>query len=103
FAVDRDGNVYTRTPEDRKTLENIGLLARLRAKRRVDDIPNWITAFNFDPQSGLRIGVARPVGDTFDELRKTAANNFGYAIAPVFFALIGIVPLANHMTRDVKL
>jgi serine phosphatase RsbU (regulator of sigma subunit) len=103
FAVDRDGNVYTRTPDDKKTLENIGLLERLRAKRPVNDIPNWITAFNFDPQSGLRIGVARPIGDTFEELRKTAAKNFGYGMALVFIALIGIVPLANHITRDVKL
>jgi serine phosphatase RsbU (regulator of sigma subunit) len=103
FAIDRDGNVYTRTAEDKSTLENIGLLARLRDKKPVNDIPNWITAFNFDPQSGLRIGVARPVGDTFDELRKTAAKNFGYGMALVFIALIGIVPLANHITRDVKL
>jgi len=103
FAIDRDGNVYTRTAEDKKTLENIGLLPRLRAKRPINDIPNWITAFNFDPQSGLRIGVARPVGDTFDELRKTAAKNFGYGMALLFVALIGIVPIANHITRDVKL
>ncbi len=103
FAVDSDGNVYTRTPEDKKTLEKIGLLARLRAKRRIDDIPNWVTAINFDSQSGLRIGAARPLGETFEELRKTAAKNFGYGMALVFFALIGIVPLANHITRDVKL
>jgi serine phosphatase RsbU (regulator of sigma subunit) len=102
FAIDRDGNVYTRSNEDKQTLEKIGLLPRLRAKQRVDNIPNWITAFNFDPQSGLRIGVARPVGDTFDELRKTAAKNFGYGMALVFIALIGIVPIANHITRDVK-
>src|SRR5207244_1146758 len=69
----------------------------------LNDIPNWITAFNFDPQSGLRIGVARPIGDTFQELRKTAAKNFGYGMALVFVALIGIVPFANHITRDVKL
>jgi serine phosphatase RsbU (regulator of sigma subunit) len=103
FAVDRDGNVYTRTPDDKKTLDSIGLLQRLHARKPVNDIPNWITAFNYDPQSGLRIGVARPVGDTFQELRKTAAKNFGYGMALVFVALIGIVPFANHITRDVKL
>lgn len=103
FAVDRDGNVYTRTADDKKTLENIGLLKRLKETLRVDDIPNWVVAFNFDPQSGLRIGVARPVGDTFDALRKTAAKNFGYGMGLVFIALIGIVPIANHITRDVKL
>lgn len=103
FAVDRDNNVYTRTADDKRTLEDIGLLPRLRAKKPVNDIPNWITALNFDPQSGLRIGVARPVGDTFQELRKTAAKNFGYGMALVFVALIGIVPFANHISRDVKL
>jgi serine phosphatase RsbU (regulator of sigma subunit) len=103
FAIDRDGNIYTRTADDKKTLQSIGLLDRLRNKRPVNDIPNWITAFNFDPQSGLRIGVARPIGDTFEELRKTAAKNFGYGMALVFIALIGIVPIANHITRDVKL
>jgi serine phosphatase RsbU (regulator of sigma subunit) len=103
FAVDRDGNVYTRTSDDKKTMENIGLLKRLKEKLRVDDIPNWVVAFNFDPQSGLRIGVARPVGDTFDSLRNTAAKNFGYGMGLVFIALIGIVPIANHITRDVKL
>jgi serine phosphatase RsbU (regulator of sigma subunit) len=51
----------------------------------------------------LRIGVARPVGDTFDSLRNTAAKNFGYGMGLVFIALIGIVPIANHITRDVKL
>ena len=103
FAVDRDGNVYTRNNEDKKKLESIGVLERLRQKKRVDDIPNWVTAFTFDPQSGMRIGVARPIGDTFDELRKTAAKNFGYGMGLVFIALIGIVPIANHITRDVKL
>lgn len=103
FAVDRDGNVYTRTADDKKTLASIGLLERLKGKRRVDDILNWVVAFNYDPQSGLRIGVARPVGDTFDALRKTAAKNFGYGMGLVFIALIGIVPIANHITRDVKL
>jgi serine phosphatase RsbU (regulator of sigma subunit) len=103
FAVDRDGNVYTRSNEDRKKLEEIGLLRRLREKQRVDDIPNWVTAFTYDPQSGMRIAVARPIGDTFDELRRTAAKNFGYGMALVFIALIGIVPIANHITRDVNL
>jgi serine phosphatase RsbU (regulator of sigma subunit) len=56
-----------------------------------------------DPQSGLRVGVARPVGDNLEELRKTAGKNFGYGIALIFVAMIGIVPIANHMTRDVNL
>ncbi len=102
FAVDRAGNLYTRSPEDRATLEGIGVKERLASKQSLTDIPNWIVVLNPDLQSGLRIGVARPVGETFGELRKTAAKNFGYGMGLVFLALIGMVPIANHMTRDVE-
>jgi serine phosphatase RsbU (regulator of sigma subunit) len=51
----------------------------------------------------LRIGVARPVGENLDELRRTAARNFSLGLGLIAFALIGIVPLTNHLTRDVKL
>ncbi|HXH38875.1 MAG TPA: SpoIIE family protein phosphatase, partial [Thermoanaerobaculia bacterium] len=103
FAVDRDDNLYTRTPDDRKTLDRLGITDRVLKHRPVNDIKDWIIVMSLDPQSGLRVGVARPVGDNLEELRKTAAKNFGYGMALIFVALIGIVPIANHMTRDVNL
>jgi serine phosphatase RsbU (regulator of sigma subunit) len=103
FAVDRDNNVYTRTPDDRKTLDGAGITDRVLKNRPLNDIREWIVVMSRDPQSGLRVGVARPVGDNLEELRKTAGKNFGYGIALIFVALIGIVPIANHMTRDVNL
>jgi len=103
FAVDRDNNVYTRTPDDRKTLDSAGITDRVLKNRPLNDIKEWIVVMSRDPQSGLRVGVARPVGDNLEELRKTAGKNFGYGIALIFVALIGIVPIANHMTRDVNL
>jgi len=103
FAVDRDNNVYTRTPADRKTLDQLGIIDRVLKNKPVNDVKDWIIGMSRDPQSGLRVGVARPVGDNLEELRKTAAKNFGYGIGLIFIALIGIVPIANHMTRDVNL
>jgi len=103
FAVDRDNNVYTRTPDDRKTLDGAGITDRVLKNRPLNDIKEWIVVMSRDPQSELRVGVARPVGDNLEELRKTAGKNFGYGIALIFVALIGIVPIANHMTRDVNL
>ena len=103
FAVDRDNNVYTRSPDDRKTLDGLGITDRVLTNRPVNDVHDWIVVMSRDPQSGLRVGVARPVGDNLEELRKTSAKNFGYGIALIFVALIGIVPIANHMTRDVNL
>jgi serine phosphatase RsbU (regulator of sigma subunit) len=103
FAVDREGNIYTRTPEERRTLDGLSIPRRIAAGKPLNDIPNWIVGLHQDAQSGLRIGVARPFGEDLEGLRKTAAKNFGYGIALIFVALIGIVPIANHITGDVEL
>src|SRR6185436_20447741 len=67
------------------------------------DIPGWIVSATTDAPSGMRIGVARPVGEYLGELRRTAARNFGLGMGLIVFALIGIIPLSNHLTRDVKI
>lgn len=103
FAVDREDNVYTRTPDDRAKLDRLGLIRAFEEHRPIPRIENWVVATSFDKQSGLRVGVARPVGENLEELRRTAAWNFGAGIALLFVALIGIVPIANHITRDVQL
>lgn len=103
FAVDRDGNLYTRSDDDRRILEGLGVRERLKGNKPLNTIENWIVVLSRDPQSGLRVGVARPVGEGFVDLRNTAAKNFGYGMALVFVLMIGIVPIANHMTRDVKM
>jgi serine phosphatase RsbU (regulator of sigma subunit) len=103
FAIDREGTVYTRTPEDRATLARVGISQRVRSGASVHGIPGWIVSTSVDNQSGLRIGVARPVGANLEELRRTAARNFGLGLGLIAFALIGIVPFSNHLTRDVKL
>ncbi|HEY0141775.1 MAG TPA: SpoIIE family protein phosphatase [Thermoanaerobaculia bacterium] len=101
FAVDREGNVYTRNEGDRVRLAALAIPERVRAGRPLGDIAGWIVTTTTDPQSGLRIGVARQVGDNLAGLRATAARNFGFGMGLIAFALIGIVPLANHLTRDV--
>jgi serine phosphatase RsbU (regulator of sigma subunit) len=103
FALDNANNVYARTPADRKTIDSAGITERVLKNRPLNDVRDWIVVMSRDPQSGLRVGVARPVGDNLEELRKTAGKNFGYGIALIFVAMIGIVPIANHMTRDVNL
>lgn len=95
FAVDREGNLYARNNDDRARLTALGIPNRMRG------IEGWIVTTTTDPQSGLKIGVARQVGDNLNELQATAARNFGLGMGLIAFALIGIVPLANHLTRDV--
>lgn len=102
FAVDREGTVYTRNDSDRGTLNNLGIIDRFRRKEPLGNIRNWVVAMSWHRESGLRIGVARPVGENFEELRKTAARNFGWGIGVIAFALLGMLPIADHFTRDVK-
>lgn len=102
FALDREGTVYTRNDEERATLDRLGIPGRMRKGQSLKSIEGWIVTTSTDPQSGLRIGVARPVGENLDELRRTAARNFSLGMGLIIFALIGIVPLSNHLTRDVK-
>ena len=103
FAIDHEGNVYTRSDSELQTLEKVGIPQRITHDKPVNDIPNWVVVAQRDPDTGLQVGVARPFGEDLEELRKTAAKNFGYGIALIFVALIGIVPVANHITGDVEL
>jgi serine phosphatase RsbU (regulator of sigma subunit) len=103
FAADRTGKLYTRTTADRKTLDRLGVSAALRDHQPLPKPEGWTLAMSLDPQSRLRVGVARPVADDLEELRRAAARNFSAGMALVFIALLGIVPVANHVTRDVKL
>jgi serine phosphatase RsbU (regulator of sigma subunit) len=100
FAVDREDHLYTRNDAERKTIESLGLDKHVSGGRQTN-VGGWIVTSK-DAGNGLRLAVARKVGDEFEELRKTAARNFGYGLGLVFVALIGIVPLANHMSRDVQ-
>jgi serine phosphatase RsbU (regulator of sigma subunit) len=102
FALDREGTLYTRNEEEHSRLESLGIPQRARKGQSLKNIEGWIVSTSVDPQSGLKIGVARPV-DNLDELRNTAARNFGLGMGLIALALVGIVPLSNHLTRDVKL
>ncbi len=103
FALDREGNVYTRNREEREKLDALAVTERVKKGQSLRDIHGWIVSAQTDPQSGLKIGVARPVGENLDELQRTAGRNFALGMGLIFFAMIGIIPLSNHLTRDVKL
>jgi serine phosphatase RsbU (regulator of sigma subunit) len=103
FAIDREGTLYSRNDSEREQLDRLQIPQKVRSGKSVKGIEGWIVSTSTDPQSGLRIGVARPVGENFFELRRTAVRNFGFGVGLIAFALIGIVPISNHLTRDVKL
>jgi serine phosphatase RsbU (regulator of sigma subunit) len=103
FAADREGTLYTRTGAERRTLDALGVSSAIRSGRAMPKPEDWIVAMSNDVQSGLRVGVARPIGNDLGELRRTAGWNFTAGIVLIIIAIIGIVPVANHLSRDVKL
>lgn len=102
FAIDASGKLYTSTPEEANELtrRNIEEVVRSSDRARIVD-EDWIIATRKDPESGLIMGVARPVKEALAEVRKATVRSLALGLALVAVCLVGIMPLANHMTRDI--
>lgn len=102
FALDRDGELFALTAEDRQILESIPVSA---ATRGVAETVNehWVVVVNEDPQTGMHIGIARPIRESLEEMRRAALVNFGFGGGLIGLALLGILPLSRRMTRDLRL
>ncbi|MEA2562227.1 MAG: hypothetical protein QOH06_3731 [Acidobacteriota bacterium] len=100
FAVDAEGKVHTASEEDLSKIKALPITRSLvDSSRQILD--GWVVVTSKDEESGLTLGVARPIRQSLEELKRTAARNFGYGMALIAFALVGILPLSNRMTRDV--
>jgi len=104
FAVGKDGKLYTQTEDDKKRIESIGgSITSAGAPPGTDRVGDWIVVSTADPTgSGLRFGIARPVGDSLQALRRTSARNAGFGLAFIGIALIGIVPISGRLTRNLS-
>lgn len=103
FAVDAKGKLHTVNAEDRKKIEALPIFPAVHREARsarwvLDD---WAVATSKDPESGLVFGIARPV--PLEEVRQAAAQNFGYGLGMIGLALLGILPISNRVTRNLKL
>jgi serine phosphatase RsbU (regulator of sigma subunit) len=98
FAIARDGQIYTRSEDDRKKVESFGAVTRPNGPSTAR-LADWVVVTTEDPSgSGLRLGIARPVGDSLDSLRRTAAHNAGMGALFIVIALAGIVPLTRNLS-----
>jgi sigma-B regulation protein RsbU (phosphoserine phosphatase) len=101
FAVSKDGEIFTQSDADRRTIESLGDVAKPDGPA-TSRIGNWIVVTTTNPAgAGLKMGIARPVGDSLNALRLTAARNAGLGLGLIGLALVGIVPLSGRLTRDV--
>lgn len=101
FAIGPDGKVYTATDEDRKTVEDLGPIVRPDGPLGKTVLSDWVVFTTADPSgSGLRFGIARPVGDSLGDLRRTAGRNAGLGLLLIGIAIVGVVPLSGRLTKD---
>jgi len=101
FAVGPDGKVYTANDADHKTVEDLGPIARPDGPLGKTVLPDWVVFMTADPSgSGLRFGIARPVGDSLGDLRRTAGRNAGLGLLLIGILIVGVVPLSGQLTKD---
>ena len=97
FARDASGQPYAPDPKDEAVLEGLGLVPGRPATR--SDAGDWVVAERPDPETGVVIAVARPIGPALTEIRATAARNLALGLGLGVVALVGILPLSRRMTR----
>jgi len=101
FAVGPDGKVYTATDADRRTVEDLGPIARPDGPLGKTVLSDWVVFTTTDPSgSGLRFGIARPVGDSLGALRRTVVRNAGLGLLVIGFLVVGVVPLSGRLTKN---
>lgn len=103
FALDSQGKLHTVNAEDRKKIEALPIVPAVHREARSARwvLGDWAVATSKDPESGLIFGIARPV--PLEEVRQAAAQNFGYGLGMIGLALLGILPISNRVTRNLKL
>ena len=97
FAHDAEGRLFTPDADDEKVLSGLGLAPGQPATRR--DSADWVVALRSDRASGISIGVARPLGEPLQEIRRTTARNLAMGLGLAALALFGIFPISTRMTR----
>ncbi len=97
FAHDAEGRLFTPDADDQAVLAGLGVVPGQPITRR--DAADWVLVLRPDADSGVVIGVARPLGQPLQDIRRTTARNLGLGLGLAALALLGILPLSQGMTR----
>ena len=99
YALDADDRLYVADESDRPTLEGIREGGSPAGDAILDD---WVVAESPDPETGLRFGIARPIGDNLAAINRAARRNLTYGLSLIALACGGVLLLSTRMTRYLK-
>ncbi len=104
FAIDQAGNLITLKEKEREQLESLPVGDALASEEvlQAGGLSNWVVVTRQEPTSGLTFGIARPIRESLEQVKAASARNFGYGLALIGIALIGILPLSRRMTRGLQ-
>jgi serine phosphatase RsbU (regulator of sigma subunit) len=97
FAVDTEGIVHTTSPEHERTLAPLPI-ASLRGSGE-HQAGDWVIVTRQAP-SNVTLGIARPIAQSLKDIQNAAMRSLLLGLAVIGLALLGVVPLARHMTRN---
>jgi HAMP domain-containing protein len=106
FALDAEGKIHTADPADIAKLSQLPLVQVCQSNGKDQSIQsvmrNWILVTHQDPESGLYLGIARPIQETVTEIRRTALRNLLYGMGVIGLAMIGTLPLSGGLTKNLR-
>jgi serine phosphatase RsbU (regulator of sigma subunit) len=104
FAVGESGELYAPNAAAKQQLQALQTSAiSAGSTPGTTVLAEWIVATTPDPTgSGLKFGIARPVGEALVDLQRTSARNAALGLGFIGLALIVIVPLSAGLTRNLE-
>ncbi len=102
FAIDSQGHLYTPDSNDRQRLEHLQLAKLAQGGEPLQQSGDWIVVSQTDPSSGLTLGIARPIAQSLEQIRNAALRNLFLGLGLIGLALVGILPLSGHITRNLS-
>jgi serine phosphatase RsbU (regulator of sigma subunit) len=97
FAIDADGTLHASTPERQRQLRALNVASYRQAGVRQQD--DWVIVTR-DAPSSITFGIARPIAQSLKEIRSASVRSLSLGLGVIGLALLGIVPLSRHMTRN---
>jgi sigma-B regulation protein RsbU (phosphoserine phosphatase) len=97
FAVDAEGVVHATSAEHERLLASLNVAALRGSGVREDG--DWVIVTRQAP-SNVTFGIARPIAQSLKEIQNASVRSLLLGLGVIGLAVLGIVPVARHMTRN---